>query len=83
MNFIDIAKRRYACRTYRADKVEKEKLDLILEAAHVAPTGANRQPQKLIVVQEKEGLAKVAKYLQCPFSNHCMRRSYTCMETSI
>lgn len=47
-------KRRYACRTYRADKVEKEKLDLILEAAHVAPTGANRQPQKLIVVQEKK-----------------------------
>lgn len=61
MNFIDIAKRRYACRTYKADKVEKEKLDLILEAAHVAPTGANRQPQKLIVVQEKESLAKVAK----------------------
>ena len=61
MNFIEIAKRRYACRTYKADKVEKEKLNLILEAAQVAPTGANRQPQKLIVVQEKEGLAKIAK----------------------
>lgn len=61
MNFIEIAKTRYACRAYKADKVEKEKLDLILEAAHVAPTGANRQPQKLIVVQEKEGLSKIAK----------------------
>ncbi|MGB8451477.1 MAG: nitroreductase family protein [Anaerocolumna sp.] len=61
MSFIDIAKTRYSCRKYQDKKVEKEKLDKILEAAHVAPTAANCQPQKLIVVQEKEGLEKVNK----------------------
>jgi len=61
MSFIEIAKRRYACRSYQNKKVEPEKLSQILEAARIAPTGANRQPQKLIVVQEKDGLAKMSK----------------------
>lgn len=46
---------------YKSQKVEQEKLDLILEAARVAPTAANLQPVRLIVVQEKEGLAKIEK----------------------
>jgi len=46
---------------YQNNKVEKEKLDLILEAAHVAATGANRQPHRLIVVQSEEDLNKISK----------------------
>lgn len=61
MNFLDNAKKRYSVRSYKSQKVEQEKLDLILEAAHVAPTAANLQPVRLIVVQEKEGLAKIEK----------------------
>ncbi len=61
MSFIDIAKERYSCRKYQDKKVEKEKLDQILMAAHVAPTAANCQPLKLLVIQEKEGLEKVNK----------------------
>lgn len=61
MDFIDLAKKRYSCRSYSNRKVEKEYLDLILEAGRVAPTGANRQPQKLIVVESKDGLEKIAK----------------------
>lgn len=61
MSFIEIAKKRYSVRSYNGKKVEKEKLDLILQAAHVAPTGANMQPQHLIVVQEAEGFSKIAK----------------------
>lgn len=41
--------------------MEKEKVEQILEAAHVAPTAANRQPVKLLVVQSEEGLSKVGK----------------------
>ena len=51
MSFLDIAKKRYTVRSYTSQKVEQDKLDQILEAAHVAPTGANCQPQHLIVVQ--------------------------------
>ena len=61
MNFLNNAKKRYSVRSYKSQKVEQEKLDLILEAARVAPTAANLQPVRLIVVQEKEGLAKIEK----------------------
>lgn len=61
MSFIELAKRRYSCRKYIQNKVEKEKLDLILEAGRIAPTGGNTQPQRIIVVQEEEGLNKIRK----------------------
>lgn len=61
MNFIETAKRRYSVRSYTDRQVEAEKLEKILEAAHVAPTAANLQPVRLIVVQSKEGLEKIGK----------------------
>lgn len=42
MDFLKLAKKRYACRKYLSRQVEPEKLELILEAGRVAPTGANR-----------------------------------------
>lgn len=61
MEFLNIAKQRFSVRDYTGQKVEPEKLDKILEAAHVAPTAANLQPIHLIAVQSKEGLAKIGK----------------------
>lgn len=61
MDFLNIAKSRCSIRSYTDQKVEKEKLDKILEAAHVAPTAANLQPVRLLVVQEKENLNKIGK----------------------
>ena len=58
MDFLKIAKQRYSVRSYKKQPVEKEKLDKILEAAHAAPTAANLQPVRLIVVQSEEGLGK-------------------------
>ena len=61
MNFLEIAKSRCSVRSYSDKKVEQEKLDKILYAAHVAPTAANLQPVRLIVVQSDEGLNKIGK----------------------
>lgn len=61
MDFLNLAKKRYSVRSYTEQKVEKEKLEAILEAAHIAPTGGNCQPQHLIVVQNDEGLGKISK----------------------
>lgn len=61
MNFIDLAKKRYSVRSYKKKQIEREKLDLILEAARVAPTAANRQPVHLIAVQGRNGLSKIEK----------------------
>lgn len=61
MDFLNLAKRRYACRKYTDRKVEREKLMQILEAGRVAPTGANRQPQCLVVIESKEGMERLAR----------------------
>lgn len=61
MDFLEIAKSRYSVRSYKSRKVEQEKLEKILLAAHVAPTAANLQPVRLIVVQEDNGLEKIKK----------------------
>ncbi len=61
MDFITIAKTRCSIRSYTDKKVEPEKLEKILEAAHVAPTAANLQPVHLIAVQSEDGLAKIGK----------------------
>lgn len=61
MDFLEMAKKRYACRKYTARKVEQEKLDYVLEAGRIAPTAANYQPHRVIVVQSEEGLARLAR----------------------
>ncbi len=61
MDFMQIARARYSVRKYQSRPVEAEKLNQILEAARVAPTAANLQPVRLIVVQQPEGLAKIAR----------------------
>ena len=63
MDFLSLAKKRYACRKYTAQKVEQAKLDTILEAGRVAPTGANRQPQRLTEPRQG-GLGRVLADLQ-------------------
>jgi nitroreductase len=59
MEFLNLAKERYSCRKFKPDKIEKEKLELILEAGRVAPTAANFQPQRILVIDREEGLAKL------------------------
>lgn len=61
MNFIELAKKRYSVRNFQSKKVEKEKLLKVLQAGRVAPTGGNKQPYRLLVVQESEGLEKLKK----------------------
>ncbi len=53
MEFFDVIKTRYSVRAYQSTPVEKEKLQKVLEAAILAPTAANRQPFRLIVIQTR------------------------------
>ncbi|NOZ28810.1 MAG: nitroreductase [Chloroflexi bacterium] len=50
MEFTELIARRYSVRAYKPDPVEEEKLQQVLEAARLAPTAANRQPFRLIVI---------------------------------
>lgn len=61
MEFLELAKKRYACRSYESRQVAPDDLAYILEAGRVAPTGKNAQPQRVFAVQSEEGLEKVSK----------------------
>ena len=41
MTFLELAKARYSVRKFSDKAVEQEKIDLILEAARIAPTAKN------------------------------------------
>lgn len=59
MDFGKLAAERYSVREFAPAPVEEEKLRKILEAARVAPTAVNFQPQKLYVVKNPEALARL------------------------
>lgn len=60
MDFLTLAKERYSCRYFSDKKVEQEKIDKILEAARLAPTGRNSQSQRLLVLTDEAELNKLS-----------------------
>ena len=61
MDFLDLAKERYSCRYFDTEKqIEQEKIDKILEAARIAPTGRNSQSQRILVLTDKKELEKLS-----------------------
>ena len=62
MDVFEAIEKRYSVRGYKPDAVEDEKLASVLEAARRAPTAANRQPFRMLVVKtqgREEELARV------------------------
>ena len=54
MDFTELVKQRYSVRRFTDKPVEKEKLDLCLESARLAPSACNSQPWHFIVVENPE-----------------------------
>ena len=50
MDFMELARSRYSVRAYNSQAVEAENLEKVLEAARLAPTAANNQPIRFIVI---------------------------------
>jgi nitroreductase len=50
VDFANLSQQRYSVRAYKTEPIEDAKLQQILEAARMAPTAANRQPFRLIVL---------------------------------
>ena len=51
MDFNQLAKSRYSSRSYKAQPVEEEKLNYVLEAGRIAPSAVNYQPVYFVVVR--------------------------------
>ena len=67
MDFLELAKERYSVRKFKDEPIKKEHMDRILEAANVAPTGCNYQPQRIYIVKSEEALEKLNKVCRCIF----------------
>jgi nitroreductase len=61
MNFQALMRARYSVRAYNPDPVDEEKLTRILEAARMAPTAANRQAFRIIVIPTKGREAELSR----------------------
>lgn len=59
LDFLKLAKERFSVRKFTNQKVEAEKIDLILDAASLAPTACNNQPQRILVLDSDKGLDKL------------------------
>lgn len=68
MEFEKVIKERYSVRKFNDKMVNQELINKILESGNLAPTAKNKQPQKIIVVQSKEGLAKIDKATKCRYN---------------
>jgi nitroreductase len=87
MDFLTLAADRYSVRKFKDISVETEIINKILKAGHLAPTGCNYQPQKILVLNTKEALEKLKGCTKCHFNaplamlicydkNECWERKY-------
>ena len=60
LEFMDLVLKRRSIRKYKPDPVPEEKLKYVLEAARLAPSWANRQCWKYIIVTDEDLRKKVA-----------------------
>ena len=67
MDFEKLSAERYSLRKFDTRPVEREKLNLILEAGRNAPTTHNNQPQRIFVLQSPEALEKADACVDCHF----------------
>jgi len=67
MEFEKLIKERYSVRKFKDGHLPKEVLDKILEAGHLAPTGCNYQPQRILVLNTDESMEKLKNCTRCHF----------------
>ena len=68
MDFLTLARDRYSVRSFKKQAVEREKLNLVLQAGQLAPTACNFQPQRILVIESDEALNKLKRCTQYHFN---------------
>lgn len=68
MEFDKLIKERYSVRSFSPDHLKKEDIQKILSAGHLAPTGCNFQPQRILVLNTDESAEKLKSCTKCHFN---------------
>ena len=71
MEFQELIKQRYSVRKFDGRKVSSSVIEQILAAGHIAPTGCNNQPQRILVINSDEALEKLKTCTKCHFDAPC------------
>jgi len=66
MTLLEVIRKRYSCRSYQERPIEQEKLDILFEAARLAPSARNEQDWRFVVVTDKETKREVAETTNRP-----------------
>ena len=61
-NLMDIIRKRRSVRVYKTGKVTDKQLEMILEAARRAPSGANSQPWEFVVTRDRAKMKRTIIY---------------------
>ncbi len=94
MDFIKLAEKRYSVRKFKDSHLPQDTIDKILKAGHLAPTGCNYQPQRILVINTDKSVAKLQKCTKCHFGaptailvcynkNECWTRKYDGAQSGI
>lgn len=67
MDFEQLIAERYSVRNFEAEHLPQTVIDRILVAGHKAPTGCNYQPQRILVLNTDEAIAKLQGCTKCHF----------------
>ena len=71
MDFEKIIADRYSVRKFEQKHLENEIVKKILNTAHLAPTGCNFQPQRILVLNTDGAIDKLRNCTKCHFDAPC------------
>ncbi len=57
--FKQLVEKRYSCRNFSSQAIEKEKLEFVLDVVRMAPSACNLQPWQFVVVMQPAMLEKL------------------------
>ena len=67
MEFDKLIAERYSVRKFKPEHLPPALIERILAAAHLAPTGCNKQPQRILVLNTDASLEKLRSCTKCHF----------------
>ncbi len=67
MEFNKLISERFSVRKFENRPLEQDAIEKILASAHLAPTGCNYQPQRILVINNDTSLEKLKKCTRCHF----------------
>lgn len=67
MEFTNLIEERYSVRSFKPGHLPREVLEKILRAGHLAPTGCNYQPQRILVLNTDGSMEKLRSCTKCHF----------------